>query len=287
MMEAIATLTSQVAVLTARADRAPPSRPGLDSNAPPPSACPRCGGAHWLRQCTLPKPANRPPGKPQPPPPPVPFLSAALFTLESPRCAQAWALRSRTGECWAKAGAWACDSGCSQHMSHGDGEGERRFCSYRQLEPPLKVHFGKVGAHSFALGEGTLTVRGRAGAVSLRRVLYVPDLAGNLFSTRVSVNRGAANLFLPAAHPDGEHRVAIIGDAKVIERPDSITVEGKVMLTATLSEGLYLLDLFPIPLTHMRPLIRCPRPLSQLSLLSLLSLHPRWHSLKPHWCRTL
>ena len=129
------------------------------------------------------------------------------------------------------------------------GWGSAGSAATPQLEPPLKVNFGKVGAHAFALGEGTLTVHRRVGAVSLHRVLYVPELAGNLFSTRVAVNRGAANLFLPAAHPDGEHRVAIVGDAKVVERPGSLTVEGQVVLTASLSEGLYLLDLLPDSLT--------------------------------------
>ena len=138
--------------------------------------------------------------------------------------------------------------------------GKNRFCAYRVLTNPLRVNFGKVGAHAFAIGEGTLTVHGRAGAVSLHRVLHVPELAGNLFSTRVAVDRGAANLFLPAAHPDGGHRVAIVGNAKVIERPGSVTVEGRVVLTASLSEGLYLLDLLPGALVPAAAPAQAPVP---------------------------
>ena len=128
-------------------------------------------------------------------------------------------------------------------MSHGDGLGSRRFTRYRLFTTPVRVEFGKVGSFALAIGEGTVTVMGKAGPVDLPNVLHVPELVGNLFSTKVSVTGGSASLFLPSAHPDGEHRVAIVRNARVIESKGSITVQGTVALTASLSGGLYLLDL--------------------------------------------
>ena len=179
-----------------------PSTSGAPQRAP--RACYRCGSAkHQVKDCPHPPVGS---GMPSP-----------------PACSSA-------GSMHLPGSSWVLDSGCSQHMSPGEGGGGTGgFDRYRVLHPPQQVRFGKRGSVANAVGVGDMTVWGPQGAVVLSNVLHVPELAGPLFSVSSALNDGASVHFDPPAQRGGAHRVLLVH-------------AGRVLLTASHKGGLYFLD---------------------------------------------
>jgi len=116
---------------------------------------------------------------------------------------------------------WIIDSGATTHMT-GDSS---LFAPDTML--PLKtvtpVIFGD-GNQGWAEASGTVVLAGPCGPVSLRDVLYVPTLQGNLLSLPAATSRG--------------NRVSFIGPHVTFQ-----SHLGAKILTATLRGGLYVADL--------------------------------------------
>ena len=118
-------------------------------------------------------------------------------------------------------GAWLVDSGASVHMC-----GQRdMFVTLAPLKVPVSVTFGDGGV-GHATETGAVLLRGPHAVVKLVDVLLVPSLAGNLLSISAATSHGVHAHFDPSA-----------GTATFSE-PDGTTV-----LTATLADGLYWVDL--------------------------------------------
>ncbi|GLV46384.1 hypothetical protein CBL_20727, partial [Carabus blaptoides fortunei] len=86
---------------------------------------------------------------------------------------------------------WILDSGASDHMSYKADWFEQDTFTY--FEKPRKV---KVGNNDFieALGEGNIEIKAFNGATwksaTIKKVLYVPDIANNLFSEGAALDKG-------------------------------------------------------------------------------------------------
>lgn len=121
---------------------------------------------------------------------------------------------------------WLLDSGTNRHI-HPGGRGV--FQNYRALQQPVAVRFGKRGSVSHAVGEGDVLEHGPSGPVLLRNVLHVPDLVSPLFSVSCALDDGVSVHFDAPEQRGGEHTVVL-------------RHAGRVIFTASLHGGMYLLD---------------------------------------------
>ena len=89
---------------------------------------------------------------------------------------------------------WIIDSGATQHMSFE----RNRLSEYVEFKQPCVVNLGDSRT-ILAYGKGiyhiTADVDGHAQPISLREVLYLPDLDKNLLSVRAMVKLGATIMF--------------------------------------------------------------------------------------------
>jgi hypothetical protein len=86
---------------------------------------------------------------------------------------------------------WILDSGASQHMSNK----REWFTEFQQLNEPLKIYLGNNSVIN-ATGKGQVKViteyDGKQTKATLCNVLYVPDLAKNLFSVSQATQHGVS-----------------------------------------------------------------------------------------------
>ena len=108
----------------------------------------------------------------------------------------------------------ALDSGATHHMS-----GARdRMTEYRPLKQPMKIQYGRGVGHAVGVGRIQLTPD-----LHLNEVLHVADFNYTLLSVPVMTSKGADVSF---GHDNAQ-----------------VKLRGRVMLTATMVHGLYLVGL--------------------------------------------
>ena len=92
--------------------------------------------------------------------------------------------------------SWLVDSGASAHMT----QHRSLFRSYRPLSVKKRIYTAN-NSFILALGEGTVPIvvsaNGKSTEVTLQKVLYVPQLAGNLISTTALIDQGISTLLSP------------------------------------------------------------------------------------------
>lgn len=115
---------------------------------------------------------------------------------------------------------WVLDSGATDSMTR-----ERHLLkNYNKFDAPINVIFGN-GSSGRALGKGQVQIKTSCGTLFLRDVMYVPSLVSNLLSIRALTATG--------------HSLGIDEHSSVFE----IGHGGNLIATATLCDGIYLLDL--------------------------------------------